>query len=423
MDPEKLKVIEEWPQPKNLHELRSFIGMCAYYRRFIEKFSVIAGPLHDLTKKKVKFQWTDKEEKAFKTLKSKLVSESLLKLPDLSKPFEVHCDACGDSLGAVLLQNGHPIAYESRRFNDQERVLGIYEKELLAAIHALESWKHYLLGTPFVLQTDHQSLRYFMTQTKLGEKQMRWANFLSQFHFHIAHVAGKQNPVADALSRRPRVNAVSIAYHQDLTTMIDDYKSDTDFAQIYEQVKEALQRAQVKQKEAADKHRRHLDLKEDDWMLLKFPKARLQHTTGKDRQGTPNGHQKFYAKLAKKFYGPFQILQKINPTAFRLKLPDHWHIHNAFHASLLKPYKGTPPAAPIEEDPPEFDEMEEILRPKKILKHEDKVLRTGKILRRYLVKFANYPDEDARWMQEPQLKESLALLQEYKAMYNLQDTQ
>ncbi|MCO5610884.1 hypothetical protein L7F22_065126 [Adiantum nelumboides] len=226
MDPEKLKVIEEWPQPKNLHELRSFIGMCAYYRRFIEKFSVIAGPLHDLTKK-----------------------------------------------------------------------------------------------------------------------------------------------------------------------------------------------------EAADKHRRHLDLKEDDCVLLKFPKARLQHTTGKDRQGTPNGHQKFYAKLAKRFYGPFQILQKINPTAFRLKLPDHWHIHNAFHASLLKPYKGTPLAAPIEEDPPEFDEMEEILRPEKILKHEDKVLRTGKILRRYLVKFANYPDEDARWMQEPQLKESLALLQEYKAMYNLQDTQ
>ncbi|MCO5564104.1 hypothetical protein L7F22_017760 [Adiantum nelumboides] len=201
----------------------------------------------------------------------------------------------------------------------------------------------------------------------------------------------------------------------------DEYVRDV--REAFAKVKEPLQRAQVKQKEAADKHRRHLDLKEDDWVLLKFPKARLQHTTGKDRQGTPNGHQKFYAKLAKRFYGPFQILQKINPTAFWLKLPDHWHIHNAFHASLLKPYKGTPPAAPIEEDPPEFDEMEEILRPEKILKHEDKVLRTGKILRRYLVKFANYPDEDARWMQEPQLKESLALLQEYKAMYNLQDTQ
>ena len=112
MNPEKLKVIKEWPQPKNLYELQSFRAMCAYCK-FIKNFLVIQGPLHDLTKKKVKFQWKNKEERAFQTLKSKLLSESLLNLPDLSKPFEAHCDACGDSLGAVLLQDGHPIAYES----------------------------------------------------------------------------------------------------------------------------------------------------------------------------------------------------------------------------------------------------------------------------------------------------------------------
>ena len=150
----------------------------------------------------------------------------------------------------------------------------------------------------------------------------------------------------------------------------------------------------------------------------------LRLKTGKDwQQGYTTGHQKFYAKLANRYYGPFQILQAINPTSFPLKLPEHWHIHNAFHVSLLKPYKRIPPSAPIEDDPPEFDEQEEILRPEKILKHEDKVLRTGKVLRRYLVKFANYPDEDACWMQEPQLKESLALLQKYKSMYNLRDIQ
>ncbi|NHV87658.1 hypothetical protein HA385_24050, partial [Escherichia coli] len=81
------------------------------------------------------------------------------------------------------------------------------EKELLAVLHALDTWKHYLLGTSFILRTDHQSLKYFLTQTKLTDKQMRWANFLSQFHFHIAHIPGKHNLVADALSRRPRVNA------------------------------------------------------------------------------------------------------------------------------------------------------------------------------------------------------------------------
>ena len=117
-------------------------------------------------------------------------------------------------------------------------------------------------------------------------------------------------------------------------------------------------------------------------------------------------------------------MQAINSTSFRLKLLEHWHLHNVFHVSLLKRYKGIPPSAPIEDDLPEFDEQEEILKPKRILKHEDKVLRIGKVLRRYLVKFANYPDEDARWMQEPQLKESLLpLLQEYKAMSNLRDIQ
>ncbi|MCO5555398.1 hypothetical protein L7F22_008944 [Adiantum nelumboides] len=158
MDPSKLKVIKEWPNPRNLHELRSFIGMCAYYRRFIEKFSLIAGPLHDLTKKNVKYVWTERKQKAYLSTRA-CIAGSL----------EVQCDACGDCLGAILLQEGHAIAYESRRFSSDEQILGFYEKELLAVLHALDSWKHYLLETPFILRTDHQSLKYFMTQTKLSD--------------------------------------------------------------------------------------------------------------------------------------------------------------------------------------------------------------------------------------------------------------
>ncbi|MCO5609708.1 hypothetical protein L7F22_063940 [Adiantum nelumboides] len=108
MDPQKLEVINAWPTPRNLHELQSFIGMCSYYRRFIAKFYCIAGPLHDLTKKNVKFVWTDKERRAFTTLKKRLTSPPVLELPDLSKPFEVHCDASGDCLGAVLLKRDTP---------------------------------------------------------------------------------------------------------------------------------------------------------------------------------------------------------------------------------------------------------------------------------------------------------------------------
>ncbi|MCO5599472.1 hypothetical protein L7F22_053576 [Adiantum nelumboides] len=126
MDLAKLEVIKDWPNPRNLHEVRSFIGMCAYYRRFIEKFSLIASPLHDLTKKNVKYVWTEKRQQAFD--KQKLISQPVLALPDHSKPFEVQCDACGDCLGAVLLQEGHAIAYESRRLSSDEQNLGIYEK-------------------------------------------------------------------------------------------------------------------------------------------------------------------------------------------------------------------------------------------------------------------------------------------------------
>ena len=134
---------------------------------------------------------------------------------------------------------------------------------------------------------------------------------------------------------------------------------------------------------------------ENDWVLLRFTKARLRHTTGKNRQGKPTGHQKYYMKLAKRYYGPFQILERINETTYRLKLLANWHIHNAFHVSFLKPCKGEPPTTPIQEEPPDFDEQEEIVCPDEVLLHEDNMSRLGKILRKFLIRFKNYPPEDA----------------------------
>ncbi|MCO5557706.1 hypothetical protein L7F22_011277 [Adiantum nelumboides] len=112
----------------------------------------------------------------------------------------------------------------------------VYEKELQAVIHALLSWKHYLLGADFVVQTDHQTLRYFLTQEKLSEKHMRWANILSMFHFQIVHVGGKKNVVADALSRKPQISAVSVPHHHELDDMREQYANDEDFARVFEQL-------------------------------------------------------------------------------------------------------------------------------------------------------------------------------------------
>ncbi|MCO5613511.1 hypothetical protein L7F22_067788 [Adiantum nelumboides] len=135
----------------------------------------------------------------------------------------------------------------------------------------------------------------------------------------------------------------------------DEYSRD--LKEYFQKIKEAISISQQKQKAAANKHRRALAFKENDWVLLKFPKARLRHTSGKN----PTGHQKYYAKLAKRYYGPFQILKPINEMAYQLKLPNHWLIHNAFHVSLLKPYKGEPPSEAIMEDPPEVEDQEEVL--------------------------------------------------------------
>ncbi|MCO5563207.1 hypothetical protein L7F22_016844 [Adiantum nelumboides] len=195
----------------------------------------------------------------------------------------------------------------------------------------------------------------------------------------------------------------------------DEYSRD--LKESFQKIKEAISIAQQKQKAAANKHRRALAFKENDWVLLKFPKARLRHTTGKN----PTGHQKYYAKLAKRYYGPFQILNPINEMAYQLKLPNHWLIHNAFHVSLLEPYKGEPPKEAIMEDPPEVEGQEEVLQPESVLQHEDKVLRNGKIIRRYLIKFKNYPFADAKWMQGTQLKDSLHLVNAYNASLEWQD--
>ncbi|MCO5589460.1 hypothetical protein L7F22_043427 [Adiantum nelumboides] len=181
MDPAKIEAIRNWPDLKNVHEVRSFLGLCSYYRRYVRKFAEVASPLHMLAQKGVPFSWGVSEVTAFQTLKEKMTTGPVLILPDLQKSFKVYCDACGRSLGAVLMQEGRVIAYESRMFSTPEMTAQILEKELLAVIHALTQWRHYLLGADFTVFTK-----------QFSEKQMRWANILSQFHFQIVHCAGTE---------------------------------------------------------------------------------------------------------------------------------------------------------------------------------------------------------------------------------------
>lgn len=206
--PGKIKAIVEWPELQNAKELRSFLGLAGYYRKFVEGFSRIAAPLTELTKDQRRWQWGEEQRSAFNTLKQALSSTPVLVRPDPEKPFTVTTDASGFAVGAVLTQEddqGHqrPIAYMSHKMLPAERNYPVHEQELLAIVSALKEWRYLLHGNHLVtIITDHMSLKYLNSQPFLSARQARWVEFLQDFDIVITHRAGKENVAADALSRR-----------------------------------------------------------------------------------------------------------------------------------------------------------------------------------------------------------------------------
>ncbi|CAM8905253.1 unnamed protein product [Rhodiola kirilowii] len=201
MDKSKVKSIEEWETPKKVTELRSFLGLVNYYQRFIQGYSAKATPLTDLLKKGKPWEWTARCEEAFQSLKNAIMEEPVLALPDCTKPYEVHTDASDFAIGGVLVQEGHPIAYESRKLNETECQNTVQEKEMTVVVHCLRVWRHYLLGSRFAVKTKNVATSYFNTQNKLSPKQARWQDFLAEFDMVFEYKPGKVNVVADALSR------------------------------------------------------------------------------------------------------------------------------------------------------------------------------------------------------------------------------
>ncbi len=207
-DPNKVKAITEWQAPRNITDVRAFHGLASYYRKFIKNFSAIAAPLTALTSSKSKFEWTPKADKAFQDLKRAIVSADVLKpfqdAPGV--PTRVTTDASDEAIGAELAQEVdgvfHPVAFESRKLTPAERNYPTHERELLALVHALKTWRHYLEGRTFRVVTDHNSLKYIQVQPSLSKRQAGWLDLLQEFDFTIDYKPGRGNVVADALSRR-----------------------------------------------------------------------------------------------------------------------------------------------------------------------------------------------------------------------------
>jgi len=202
VDPSKVEAVLNWERPKSMSEIRSFVGLASYYRRFIEGFSRIAAPLTQLTRKDHPFAWTDRCEESFLKLKQKLTSALVLLIPDTGKPFEVYCDASHQGLGCVLMQERRVVAYASQQLKNHEKNYPTHDLELAAVVFALKIWRHYLYGAQFQVFSDHKSLRYLFDQKELNVRQRRWMKFLKDFDFELLYHPGKANVVADALSRK-----------------------------------------------------------------------------------------------------------------------------------------------------------------------------------------------------------------------------
>ena len=207
---DKLAAIRDWPTLTSVEDVRSFLGLCGFYRRFVKNFSTISAPLSELLHKDIKYHWDEPQNTAFLRLKESMLTRPVLILPDPLLSYTVTTDASGYGVGATLSQdqgNGlQPIAFLSKKLNPAEKKYPVHEQELLAIILALKEWRHYLHGTKFTVVTDHHSLRWLKTQPSLSQRQTRWIEAIAEFDFHIEYQEGKKNVVADALSRRPDHN-------------------------------------------------------------------------------------------------------------------------------------------------------------------------------------------------------------------------
>ncbi|CAI5682831.1 unnamed protein product [Oreochromis niloticus] len=207
-DPDKVRAVTEFKVPTTTKQVRQFLGLTGYYRRFVQDYARHAESLFALTKKDVQFHWDDKCQAAVDFLKHSITSAPVLRFPDFSRPFFIHTDACDAGLGAALMQKDEDgkdvaVAFASRAMHKSEKPYSTPEKECLAVIWALEHFRPYVEGLHVIIYTDHSSLKWLMSRPNPSGRLARWSLRLQDFDFSIIHKPGERNKVPDALSRNP----------------------------------------------------------------------------------------------------------------------------------------------------------------------------------------------------------------------------
>jgi transposase InsO family protein len=310
-NPRLVQAVKDFPQPKTLKELQSFLGLANYYRKFISNFSRIALPLTDGTQRSNQsnlrpIQWTETMQTAFVKLKEALTTAPCLILPDPDGEFEVTTDASEDAkaVGAVLVQNGHPVAYESKKLNIHQLNYPIHDKEMCAIMHALERWRPFLLGRHFKVYTDHRSLVYFKTQSNLNQRQLRWQEKAADYDMEILYKPGKQNVVADALSRVQINLLCPLPTRSIRTQVINGYKN----SPLGNLIKEVENREEPTNRYTVEDKLLYYRTDEfGPWRLclpdIPYRKTVIHNNHDLAIAGHP-GYTKTYAKIARAYYWP-----------------------------------------------------------------------------------------------------------------------
>ncbi|KAL4377389.1 hypothetical protein GQ457_02G024050 [Hibiscus cannabinus] len=316
VDPKKVQTILDWRPPRNVGEVRSFLGLVGYYGRFVKGFFAIALPLTKLLRKDQPFEWSEDRQRSFDQLKQALTHAPVLVQPEPGEEFMVYSDASHSSLGCVLMQGDNVVAYASRQLKPHELNYPTHDLELAAIVFALKIWRHYLYGQKSHMFTYHKSLKYILTPKDLNLRQQRWMELLKDYDLVIDYHPGKANVILEDMLRacvidfgrnwEKSIPLVNFAYNKSYQTLIQM----APFEALYG---------------------RRCRTPDGDKVFLKVSPWKKVLRFGKK------------GKLSPHYIGPFEVIEKVGSVAYRLTLPPEFdRIHNFFHVSMLRKYRSDP---------------------------------------------------------------------------------